>query len=423
MNDDTPDPEHVALLAAIGRALGWSSPYVELHGERAEALHLGTLQQPPAGESIEVLGGAVEPVTGRVAWIEERSGTPQDGHVPVSIHVHVAWGGQQRSAMEVPTYNPYFGCRVRFIRWFGDSLVFIYREKHRTLAARMAPPYDGMELVEVGSSCTVDGDTAYFVSQRPGLLQGWMLPSLAPALPLPVPSSAEERVEIWQHAPGALALAVLPPFSDEDDGESYRAKVDAARAAPRALALPTPEARALGGSPDRVGARMRELLTATAPPLFGVDVLVGAVATPFWRDEALRGTHYAAVSRFQDSPQYLPVYWYRHLVAEGRTAEAEAWRAWLERVAALEPVDAQPWTPGESGEELVARTALAYLRFRSVTLAETCRTGKLPEGERCYFFARPEARERLVHDESYPPEFREVLRQVASRNPKSLSQR
>jgi hypothetical protein len=435
-----PQLEHPALLEAIGRALGQDAPYAEFDGERVEAISLGTMQSPPAGASRRVLGGAVDAATGRVAWVEERSDQPQGNHVPVEIDLHVAWDGQRRGRMPVPTYNPYFGCRVQLLRWYGEALVLLYREKHRMLAARLDPPYDTPQLVVLRDGCAVDGDTVYFVSRTPGLLEGRLLPSLAPALPLPIPSSPE-HVEVWPHAPGTLALAVWPPRMDEDDSDTYAVKREAARAAPHLLALPPAEARALHLAPERLWARLRELLAETAPPAYGVDVLAGAVATTFWRDDAAHGTAYDALHLLELDryrPSYLPVYWYQHLVAEGRASEpkawlrwlgrgaegpaaqAEAWLRWLERVAALPSVDPTPWTHGVHGEELVARTALAYVRSRAPTLLEVCRTGQLPEGESCNLFPLKGAREGLPHDASWPEGFREVLRQVASRNPKRL---
>jgi hypothetical protein len=423
MTTETPDPEHLALLEAIGRALGWDKPYEELLGERAEAFSLGTMHRPPSGESLRVLGGAVDAASGRVAWIEERSQEPENGYVPVDIDLVVAWGGEQRSKIPVPTYNPYFGCRVRHMRWYGEALVFIYREKHLTIAARMDPPHRALEMRVLGDGCAVDGDTVYFASDHPGLIEARVLPSLAPGLPIPV-SSALRSVEIWQHSPGVLAAVERPMIGDDEELDAYRARLASIRANPRQIPLPALSDRVLVLTPEPLWARLRELLAETSPPQHGVEVLVGAAAIPFWRDGASRATRYEEVrGRIDSPPDYLPVYWYQHLVAQRRKKEAEAWLAWLGRVSALAPLDLEPWTRGATGLELVARTALAHLRLRAASLAEICRTGRLPEGTWCYFFSRPGPTDSWLRDEASPPGFREVLREVASHKPKALSDR
>ena len=42
------------------------------------------------------------------------------------------------TSWEPETYNPYFGCDTRFLEWYGDAVVFIYREKHSTYVARVS---------------------------------------------------------------------------------------------------------------------------------------------------------------------------------------------------------------------------------------------------------------------------------------------
>jgi hypothetical protein len=405
MTTETPDPAHLALLEAIERALGRDQPY----------------EQRLAGEKLQVLGGAVDAASGRVAWIEERTQEPQGSYVPVDIDLVVAWGGEQRGKLPVPTYNPYFGCDVRIMRWYGETLVFIYREKHRTLTARMDPPYQTLTLLQIGHTCDFDGDTVYFFSEHPGLIEARLLPSLAPGLPIPL-SSASRRVELWQHSPGVLASMERPVQPKGEKPDAYQSRLAAARANPRRIPLPAPAGRVHVIEPERLWARLHALLAETAPPPHGVDVLVGAAAVPFWRDEATRGTSYGEVRQHGEiPPDYLPVYWYQHLIAQERSKEAEAWLLWLDRVSELVRAELEPWTRGVTGLELVTRTALAHLRLRAASLAEISRIGRLPDGAWCYFFSRPEPTEHWLRDEASPRGFREVLREVASRKPKSLS--
>ena len=291
------------------------------------------------------------------------------------------------------------------------------------ILARLDPPYTGLKMVGLHDRCIVDGDTVYFVSEYQGLLEGRQLPSLEPALPVPPPGSLHGR-SLWQPAPGRLSLVDIHPIRKEENRRSYFARVEATRAAAPFFPLPPPDTRPLVAAPESLRARLGELLAPTQPPLYGVDVLVGSVATPFWRPARQLGTRYAEVGRSWYLPEYLAVYWHQHLVAEGRAVEAREWRHWLDQVAAHKDVDPVPWMRSFRGEELTARTALLHLRARAATLAKVCRKGRLPEEERCFFFSSSQGqRENLERDETYPPGFREVLRQLNARGPKSLSER
>ncbi|MCP3136082.1 hypothetical protein [Pyxidicoccus xibeiensis] len=412
---------HEELLAVIGRALGGETPYEEVEGARADAIHLGTMRRLPAGTSREVLGGAVDAAAGRVAWVEQLTGEPQGGYVPVSIDLHFAWGGQHRGRVEVPTYNPYFGCDVRFMRWYGGTLVVIYREKHRTLAMRLEPPSQALTLAVLEDRWAIDDDTVYFVSQDPGLLEARLLPSLELALPLPalMPPSGKQ---FWRHAPGTLALAPLPPIATGETRDAYFARLEAERSQAHLVPLPPREARTFVPAPAHFRARMQELLARTVPPPLGVDLLVGAVATPFWKEEQPVRTSYTTGLGRGCSPRYLPVYWYQRLREDGHADAAQQWLHWLERLAVLDDVDPEPWTRADASDEGVVRTALVYLRARARVLAEACRTGRLPKGEYCYLFTTPERTRHLEEDRLRPPGFHEVLRQLVARRPKSISE-
>jgi hypothetical protein len=235
--------------------------------------------------------------------------------------------------------------------------------------------------------------------------------------------SVSRRLELWPHSPGLLAVAERPSHQEGETLDAHEARIKATLASPRRIPLPSSEARALVVTPERLWARLHELLAATTPPRHGVDVLVGAVATPFWRDEASRGARYENVSGRGNHPGYLPVYWYQHLRAQRRTKEADAWLAWLDRVAALQSTELEPWTRGVTGDELTARTALAHLRLRAAGLAEICRTGKLPDMAWCYFFTRPEPSATLLQDKALPAGFREVLVELRAHKPRSLSEK
>lgn len=326
------------LMAAIGVALGHDGPYQESQPS-------GSGHQP--GTRVRVLAGVVDGE--RVAWVEYRAGRPDsDGHLPVDLLLHVKGEDGELVTVDVPTYNPYFECDVHLMRFHGDALLVIYTEKHDTIALRLTG--DRMELREIDDDLLVHGDV---VAYRPykanvGVLD---LAGFQASVPLPV---------------------VTEDFTLTD--------------AHRAL-LPGPEQY---GFPARaaVWARLRELLTVTGPvPQYGVDVLIGALAQPYWFAPPTE-YHYDALShwsRTSDGPWWLPAAWYLHLASRPHTmSAAHAWLAWLDRLA----VDAAPtpacglhgWQPGWTVTEGAAQLAMHLIRYRAGLLAGMCRAGALPDG-------------------------------------------
>lgn len=222
---------HAELLQAIGRALGEPGPYIEIVGERLPEISLGTLSSPPVTLTREVLGGA-KSASGRVAWIELRSDKPEGEYVPVEIDLRVAWEGELRSITDVYTYNPYFGCSVFLARWYGDEFVFVYREKHKMIVSRLAPPYEIPDNVVLSDDLIEDRDILYFV--RDDAVWGLMIPSLQPVAPVKFEPTGRWPVhELWLEAPGVARLATVL----DTEGASWDERLASARAGAVTLLL------------------------------------------------------------------------------------------------------------------------------------------------------------------------------------------
>lgn len=387
--------DHPRLLAAIGQALGQDGPYEEHAGAREEALVVSTGWQPPQEESLCVLGGAVG-AGGRVGWIEEvvygseeveqpvMSPDPETGAlvettrretwVHSNLLLRAAEGGHEHRlgrdgddqpcvGLSVPTYNPYFGCTVGTMAWFGDVLVTIYREKHDTIA--WSVPLKGPAgLVTITDAVVVRGEQLYFQGGEPGLLTGLRLPDLAPLLPIPVVSTL--------HAP-ALALegdAVVigrPSWvgGTEDDVEVER------------VALPEEATRLDPTEASRVVDRVIDWLEALQPPPRSAALLAGATLSPLYAPQTRIRARYVDSGERWATPHWLPATWYASLVRAGRGAEAAAHLAFLDAVAAM-PIDDSP-------DRLFA-IATRHVVQRARVLAEVSRTGRLPERWTCHFW-------------------------------------
>lgn len=82
----------------------------------------------------KIIGAAIS-ASKRIAYVESKTkdgGANPHGfggrHIDVSIRIHqIDADGTDRS-VEIESYNPFFGCDVRFFEWIGDTVVLIYRE-------------------------------------------------------------------------------------------------------------------------------------------------------------------------------------------------------------------------------------------------------------------------------------------------------
>jgi hypothetical protein len=112
------------------------------------------------GYEHEIIAGAVHPSTSDVAWIEHREKElVQDGRpwVDVSYTLRIQRSGTIAIDVEVPTYNPFFGCYVLYFAWHGEQVVGIYREKHKTCVCAMGTECE-LEWRHIDDEWRVDGD-------------------------------------------------------------------------------------------------------------------------------------------------------------------------------------------------------------------------------------------------------------------------
>ncbi len=86
------------------------------------------------GYEQEIIAASPIGTKGEVAYVASCAKQVRE-FVDISI-VFVVYDSTGREATsEVKSYNPYFGCDVYFLEWFGEVAVLIYREKHDTYIA------------------------------------------------------------------------------------------------------------------------------------------------------------------------------------------------------------------------------------------------------------------------------------------------
>jgi hypothetical protein len=124
-----------------------------------------------------------------VAYVECRS-QPRGNYLDINYHLRVRDGSGREAAWEVRSYNPYFGCNMQFLGWFGDAALGIYREKHDTYVCRFGLDSPARFLA-VEDEWVLDGRQLGYRGYRETGVRRLALPGLA-ALP---PLSADEAAE------------------------------------------------------------------------------------------------------------------------------------------------------------------------------------------------------------------------------------
>lgn len=296
----------------------------------------------------------------RIAWVERRSRC-DGGREDVDYYLRSRVGDAPRREWVVDTYNPYFGCRVGYLRWWGEQVVIVYREKHATVVCALEPGATP-RMRALSDRWRVVGDVVLYASEARGLVEQVHLPDLEPRAPLPRAVAAE-----W--------------VSSRTCGHSPRPEV-----APEELQR-------------RIAARLPALRRATA------ELLIGALAYRFWDAWPPPADRYDALVRMRYNPPcWLPFYCH----AAASAAEARALLAELDAVAARPAATCQP---GDAAVELACR----HLADRCRELAAACRAGRLPEGTSCYFWAEWSQASFAKWESLFPAAMRAAWRELRPR--------
>lgn len=107
------------------------------------------------GYQTEIFAAAVNEQSGAVAFFESRAKQLKK-KVDVTIALHIKRRDGREVRWEIVTYNPYFGCDVRFMEWIGETILAIYREKHRTYVCRVGVDFPAL-CKEIGDYWIING--------------------------------------------------------------------------------------------------------------------------------------------------------------------------------------------------------------------------------------------------------------------------
>jgi hypothetical protein len=140
------------------------------------------------GYEREIIGAALN-ASGDIAYVESRA-KDVGGHVDISIRVHLVKSGGRHESVDIESYNPYFGCDVRFFDWIDTSAILIYREKHWTFACRFGdiwPP----KFVKIEDDWAIDKSILNYIGYKETMIRRVNLPGLDVLDPIPASEAAK----------------------------------------------------------------------------------------------------------------------------------------------------------------------------------------------------------------------------------------
>jgi len=188
-----PDTDHFRFISI--RSSAGAEPDPERIKTAALVLGRAPFYKDAAGCEHEIIGAAISK-TGLIAYVESQTkdgGANPHGfagrHIDVSIRIHLFSKGVDCS-VEIESYNPFFGCDVRFFEWVGETVVLIYREKHWTFAYRFGDVWPPKFLKIEDDWLIHDNQLAYIGYKEPSVRR-LSFPALDPLDPLPKAQAAK----------------------------------------------------------------------------------------------------------------------------------------------------------------------------------------------------------------------------------------
>lgn len=417
-----PPRDRAILLDAIGRMTGMGHPFREIPPPgRRRGDDDDQTPEPPDGTAVQVLGGVIDRSRDRVAWVERYKFRPDGDGGWVVVLLNLAGEGTSRLPEITGWVNRGPGPRVsvhlvpdradkvagitylRFLK-SGDlrseSLVVVYgwaaRGKRLCRLTLDAPGLSGVQAhwvdLDGSAAVVVEGERSwnpptlrYVRADSIGddeLMYGLRLPDLTPVVPIPTPRMSTDArfVRSTLDTGSGGVVRWTEQLSDGGMPAEWRdgRTVD--------LRLPSRDQDGFVDDYSVVWDRLRAALEIGAPP-DGPDILIGALAAPFWdptgpRSPGGRGEIWEVLQ----GPWWFPAGWYGYLrtpVAEGgagRSAQAAQWLRWLDRLdgQADDGQNRTGWDPAWSREEGVVQFALTHLRHQAGALATACRAGRVP---------------------------------------------
>jgi hypothetical protein len=179
-DDDVPELARLGLLTES--RIDYEPDFADVARKLAELRGAAEPHADEHGYLWEVTAAEVDEAARRAVWVEWKE--KDTGRVVDTAYFLKARDGSRLVAhWEIETYNPYFGCRARFLGWHGDSVVFVYEDKHDTHVATSARGQD-VRRAQIAPEWSVETDFVAYRNSDAGRVDRLALPTLEPLPPL-----------------------------------------------------------------------------------------------------------------------------------------------------------------------------------------------------------------------------------------------
>ena len=115
------------------------------------------------GYDCDILAAAIHADGEHLTYIEQRSKSGSK-IADVKIRIHLVAPSSDNRSVEIKSYNPFFGCNVRYLAWHDDSVVCIYREKRHAYAVTFGPNWPPTFRV-IGERWKLNDSTLAYVTE------------------------------------------------------------------------------------------------------------------------------------------------------------------------------------------------------------------------------------------------------------------
>jgi hypothetical protein len=157
----TPNSNHnkIGFLSEV--AFAPSGQFGQAIENVAKSLHRPSTYKDKDGYEIEIISAAIHTEFNWKAWIESRQ--KNFGYdVDIKFTLKIMKDEQITHTWMVETYNPYFGCRVGYMQWYGEYITTVYREKHNTYICSIGSDYQE-QFISVSDNWIIKDDICYFI--------------------------------------------------------------------------------------------------------------------------------------------------------------------------------------------------------------------------------------------------------------------
>jgi|GEM_PF-3476081 len=307
------------------------------------------------GYESTIIAAASDTSGAKFAWVETREKETKPGYWDVTHTLRAAQDDEVKAKWELPTYNPFFGCEVGLLEWYGDQLVIVYREKHETLLAVFDTQTGNKgRLLPIDDDWNTDSGKVYFLSNELGLIETCSLPELQ--IGVPVPTGVDPANRQFVSKPGYAV--------------------------------------------DDFSSRIATLLFGVNPPQPLADVLIGSAAYRFWDSWPTPIISYGFRRRW-NSPYWFPFYWHKSLSAE----DGDQLTRSLARLGSKSFDD-------DAAEDYPYRMAAEHVCRAAEDWGAVCELDSLPDDRSCYFWVDWSQKEFRGSLSTFPQGFQKAYRHV-----------